>query len=87
VELTPEQQQLVELAARVPAADIPTARRLLQGLIVDPLWLSMRAAPLDDEELTPEAIASIQEAEASIARGEGVPHEEIMREFGLKTDY
>ncbi len=29
-------RQQVELAVRVPAADIPTAKRLLQGLIVDP---------------------------------------------------
>jgi hypothetical protein len=46
----------------------------------------MEAAPLDDEELTPEAIASIQDAQASIARGEATPREEVMREFGLKTD-
>jgi hypothetical protein len=77
----------VELATRVPRADIPTATRMLQALIVDPLWLSIEAAPFDDEELTPEAIASIREAEDSIARGEGIPHEEIMREFGLKSGY
>ena len=86
MELTPEQQQLVELAARVPLVDIPTARRLLQGLIVDPLWLGLQAAPLDDEEFTPDDAASIMEAQASFARGEGIPHEEILREFGVKTD-
>ena len=37
MELTPEQQELVELAAHVPAADIPTAKRVLKALIgVDP---------------------------------------------------
>jgi hypothetical protein len=56
-------------------------------LIVDPFWLSLQAAPIDDEELTPEAVASIEEAAASIKRGEGTPHEEIVREFGLKSDY
>jgi hypothetical protein len=34
VELTAE-QQLVDLATRVPAADIPTAKRVLEALIGD----------------------------------------------------
>ena len=84
MELAEERQQLVELAMRVRAEDIPAAKRILQGLVVDPLWLSMESAPYDDEELTPETIASIAEAEASIARGEGTPHEEILREFGIE---
>lgn len=77
----------MELAARVPEADIAAARRILQALIVDPSWLSLQAAPFDDEELTPEAIESLEEAQASFARGETTPHEEIMREFGFKTDH
>ena len=84
MDLTFEQQQLVELALRVPTDDIAAARRMLQGLVADPMWLSLQTAPFDDEELTPETIASLLEAEASIARGEGIPHEEILREFGLK---
>jgi predicted transcriptional regulator len=39
--------------------------------------------PFDDEgELTQETIAGIREAEASLARGQYVTHEEMMREFG-----
>jgi hypothetical protein len=87
VDVTPERQQLMDLAARVPEADVPLATRILQALIVDPFWLSLQAAPFDDEELTPETIASIEEAQAEFARGEGTPDEEIMREFGLKSDY
>jgi hypothetical protein len=79
VELTPEQLELVELATRVSAADIPVANRVLQALIDNPL-------PADDAELRPEVIESIVEARASIARGEFASHEEIMREFGLKSD-
>ena len=86
MDLTEERQQLMDLAARVPEADISTTRRMLQGLIVNPLWLSIEAAPTDDEELAPEVAASLLETQASFARGEGIPHEEIMREFGLKSD-
>ena len=48
-----------------------------------PLSLSLSQAPLEEEELTDEAAASLDRARASLARGEGVPHEEILREFGL----
>jgi hypothetical protein len=81
--LTGEHQQLLELASRVPEEQIPTAKRLLEALIVDPVWLALATAPPEDEELRPEVIASIEEARASIARGEGIPHEEILREFGI----
>jgi hypothetical protein len=84
VELTPEQEQLIELATRVPTADIPTAKRLLEALIVDPLWLALESAPYDDEELTPEDEAALAEGEAAFSRGETTPHEEILREFGIE---
>jgi hypothetical protein len=84
VELTQEQQQLVDLAARVPMADIPTARRVLEALVVDPLWLALESAPYDNEEVTPEDEAALADAEAEFARGETIPHEEILREFGIK---
>lgn len=75
---------MLELASRVPEEQVPTAKRMLEALIVDPLWLALATAPIDDEELAPEVVASIEEARASMARGEGIPHEEILREFGLK---
>jgi hypothetical protein len=73
VDVTPERQQLMDLAARVPEADIPVARRVLQALIVDPFWLSLQAAPFDDEELTPEAIASLDEHKPSSREAKGFP--------------
>jgi hypothetical protein len=84
VELTPEQQQLVELAARVPSVDIPTAKRVLEALIGDPFWRALESAPYDDEEVTPEDEAALAEAEAEFRRGESTPHEEILREFGIR---
>ena len=41
-------------------------------------------APVEEEDITPEAAAAIERARASLSRGEGIPHEEILREFGLK---
>jgi hypothetical protein len=34
---------------------------------------------------TPEEAAALDSAHASIERGEGISHEEIMREFGLAS--
>ena len=41
-------------------------------------------APVEDEDITPETAEAIDRARASLSRGEGIPHEEILREFGLK---
>jgi hypothetical protein len=84
VELTPEQQQLVELAARVPPAEIPTAKRVLEALIGDSFWLALESAPRDDEVADADDEAALAAAEAEFRRGETTPHEEILREFGLK---
>ena len=82
--LTPEQQQLVELAARVPEEEIPAAKRMLESLIVDPFWLALRAAPYDDEPSTPEEESAVEQTRESIRRGEPlIPHEDILREFGM----
>ncbi|MGA3186371.1 MAG: hypothetical protein ABSF22_04610 [Bryobacteraceae bacterium] len=84
MELTPEQQQLVELATRVPLSDIRTARRVLEALIVDPLWLALESAPYDDEAVTPEDETALAEAEVAFSQGKITPHEEILREFGIE---
>ena len=84
MELTLEQQELVELAKLVLPANVAAAKRALEPF-VNSFWLEMQNLPYDDEgELTPEVIASLEEAKAAFARGEGIPHEEILREFGLK---
>ena len=37
---------------------------------------------MEEEEITPETAAALERARASLARGEGISHEEIVREFG-----
>ena len=56
-----------------------------QQQLVDPFWLSLQAAPYDEEPVTPEEEVAVEAARESIRRGEPlIPHEEIMREFGLE---
>lgn len=40
-------------------------------------------APVEEGEITPETAAALEGARASLARGEGIPHGEMLREFGL----
>jgi hypothetical protein len=39
---------------------------------------------VEEEEIAPETAAALDRARTSLARGEGIPHEEILREFGLR---
>jgi len=69
-----------ELIDRLPPAQISAVVGLLEAML-DPL--SLATALVEEEEITPETAAALDRARASLARGEGIPHEEIRREFGL----
>lgn len=58
--------------------------RLLE-VMLDPLARSIGNAPVEDEDISPAMAAELDAAHASIARGEGIPHEEIMGQFGLTS--
>jgi len=51
--------------------------------MVEPLAGSLASAPMEEEEITPDMAAALERARASLARGEGIPHQDILREFGL----
>jgi len=79
----PTRQQLHEAIERLPDSEIPAALRYIEFLSVNPALYSLLTAPLDDEPYTPEQQQRDMEADAAIERGEGIPHEEVVREFGL----
>jgi hypothetical protein len=66
----------------LPAEKLTAVRTLLE-VMVEPLARSLALAPIEDEEITPETAAALDRALASLDRGEGISHEEILREFGL----
>jgi hypothetical protein len=79
---TQERQQAHALIHMLPDEKLAAVRILLQ-VMVEPLSRSLASALVDDEHLTPDTAAALERARASLARGEGVPHGEILREFGL----
>jgi secreted protein with Ig-like and vWFA domain len=77
-----DRQRAHQLLDQLDAAQFDAVVRLLEAM-VEPLARSLALAPVDEEEITPETAAALDRARASLARGEGIPHEEIVREYGL----
>ena len=80
---TPERRQAHALLDLLPDRKLSAIRGLLE-VMVEPLAASLATAPVEDEEITQETAAALDRAKASLARGEGIAHEDILREFGLK---
>jgi hypothetical protein len=80
--LDQERQQAHQLLDMLTPEKLNAVRSLLEAM-VEPLSRSLALAPVEEEEITPETAAALDRARAALARGEGIPHEEILREFGL----
>jgi hypothetical protein len=82
MDFTQQREHAHSLLDALPDEKIAAVRGLLE-VMVEPLSRSLAMARVDDEELTPETAAALDRARASLTRGEGVSHEEVLREFGL----
>ena len=87
-ELTPsdllqQRREAHALLDVLPAEKLTAVRSLLE-VMAEPLSRSLALAPVEEEVLTDETAAEIAGARASLRRGEGIPHDEILREFGLR---
>jgi hypothetical protein len=86
VDIAQEKQQAHEMIDRLAPSQVTVVRGVLEALLeagVDPIARSVANASVEDEEITPEMAAQLDRTRASIERGEGIPHDEILREFGL----
>jgi hypothetical protein len=70
------------LLDRLSDDQIGAVRNLLE-VMIEPLGRSLALAPADDGDVNDEAAAAIGRARDSIARGEGIAHDDILAEFGL----
>jgi hypothetical protein len=77
-----EKQQAHQLLDQLDAGQLAAVVHLLR-VMTGPLSHSLVSAPVEEEEVTPETAAALDRARASLDRGEGIPHEDILREFGL----
>ena len=77
-----DRQQAHFLLDALPDEKVRAVRGLLE-VMIEPLSKSLAKAPIEEEDLNEETAAALDRARASLARGEGVSHEEVLREFGL----
>ena len=82
-----DRQQAHQLLDQLAPAQFIAVAQLLAVMATEPepLLVSLSKAPVEEEEITEETATALDRASASLARGEGIPHEEILREFGLVT--
>jgi hypothetical protein len=77
-----EKQRAHQLLDQLDAGQLSAVVHLLQ-VMTGPLSHSLASAPVEEEEITSETAAALERSRASLARGEGIPHDDILREFGL----
>jgi hypothetical protein len=83
-----DRQQAHQLLDRLAPAQFQAVATLLEVLAAAavhgvPLAQSLAEASVEDDEITADTAAALDRARASLSRGEGIPHQEILREFGL----
>jgi len=76
-------QQAHALIDRLTDEQLEAVRNLLE-VMVEPLARSLAAAPVEDGQISETTSAAIDRARASLKRGEGIAHDDILKEFGLK---
>jgi hypothetical protein len=76
--MAPDKQYAHQLLEQLDSGQLAAVVHLLE-VMTSPL----SHAPVEEEEITQEMAAALDRARASLARGEGIAHEEILREFGL----
>ncbi len=72
-----------ELIEQLAPSQLSAVVGLLE-VMIDPLSSSVANASVEDEEILPQTAAELDAAHASIARNEGVSHDDILRQFGAK---
>jgi hypothetical protein len=82
---TDKRQEVHALIDHLRPAQLTAVRDLLESML-DPVSRSIALAPIDDEPLTPEDCAALDRAHEWLKHNEGIPHEEVLAEFGLTMD-
>ena len=81
--MAPDKQHAHQLLEQLDTSQLAAVVQLLE-VMTDPVARSLTNAPVDDEPVPAAEATALDDAHASIARGEGISHDEILREFGLK---
>ena len=80
-----EKQHAHELIDRMAPGQVSAVVGLLE-IMLDPLARTLAAAPYDDEPVSQEEAREVEASKEALGRGEGVPHEKVLTEFGLSSE-
>ena len=78
-------QQAHELIDRMAPSQVSAVVGLLE-VMLDPVAVSLANAPFDDEPVSDEEARDIAEAREWLKHNKGIPHEDVLREFGLSPE-
>ena len=78
-----ERKKAHALIDKLSGEQLEAVRNLLE-VMVTPLIRALESAPVEDDDLTAETARAVDRSRAALRRGEGIPHDEVLREFGLK---
>ena len=84
-----DRERLHDLVEDLPESEVHAALRFVEYLRHsedDPVLAALRNAPPDDEPLTEEDVAALEEAYEDLAQGRVVSHEEARRRLLLGED-
>jgi hypothetical protein len=79
--LSQKRQQAHAMLDMLPDEKVAVVSNLLE-VMLEPLSRSLVSVPTEEDEITPGTAAALDRSRSSLARGEGISHEEIRREFG-----
>ena len=84
---TNPKQQAHELIERISTAQASAVVTLITTML-DPVDRAIANAPFEDEEISEEENRAVAASKAWLAEhpGEGIPHEELLAEFGIKPE-
>ena len=82
-----DRQHAHELIEQLPPSQLSALVGLLETM-VDPVSRKLAAAPVDDEAEAQEERLAAEKAEGWLREreGRGIPHEEVLRDFGLTME-
>jgi hypothetical protein len=82
---TNPKQHAHELIDRMAPGQVSAVVGLLE-IMLDPFARALANAPYDDEPITDDEAREVAASKAALARGEVIPHEEILAKFGLTQE-
>jgi hypothetical protein len=82
-----DKQHAHELIERLAPSQVQAAVGMLESLL-DPVARAIANAPVDDELETQEERRAVAKSKAWFKQrgGQGIPHEEVLADFGLTPD-